>query len=208
MHPCRVVKVGGSLLAWPALGKQLGTWLAAQPPLPNLLVAGGGELADAVRHLDRRCALPPTTAHWMAIRAMEVNALVLSQWLPAAEMFVPHRTCDWQTPPGSRGCWLLLAEHFLRHEEPLLEGTPLPRGWHVTSDSIAARVAEVCQALELVLLKSTLPEQRGAGGSLQDLAQAGLVDPHLPTAAAALPAVRLVNLRAPGFPEILFRGQG
>ncbi len=206
MPPCRVIKVGGSLLEWPALAHRLGTWLAAQPPLPNLIVAGGGELADAVRQLDHRCALPPAAAHWMAIRAMDVNALVLSQLLPAASTRLQVRAWD-RPPPDSHGCWLLMAEHFVRHDDPRSARTPLPCGWQVTSDSIAARLAEACQAQELVLLKSTLPENRRARGSVQDLTQTGLVDPYFATAAAPLGTIRIVNLRAPGFPEITLGGQ-
>ncbi|MCU0960406.1 MAG: hypothetical protein MUF48_09900 [Pirellulaceae bacterium] len=203
MPRCRVVKVGGSLLEWPALGRQLSAWLAAQPALPTLLVAGGGALADAVRQFDRHRTLPPAVAHGMAIRAMEVNALILSQLLPAAQRLT--RLHAWHQSPavGDTSCWILMAEHFLQRDEPHLAGTRLPCGWQVTSDSIAARLAEVCQAQDLVLLKSTLPESRRDAFSLRDLAQAGLVDDHFPTAAASLPSIRVVNLRAPDFPQII-----
>lgn len=203
MTPCRVVKVGGSLLVWPALVRQLEAWLASQPPLPSLLVAGGGELADAVRQLDRRRGLSPPTAHWMAIRAMEVNALVLSQLLSSAPTVVDVHGWGRDTPPDDRSCRVLLAERFLRQDEPHAGGTRLPCGWHVTSDSIAARLAEVCGAQELCLLKSTLPEEPRLPTSLRELAQEGLVDQHLPAAVRSLHTVRVVNLRGAGFPEVV-----
>jgi aspartokinase-like uncharacterized kinase len=202
MRRCRVVKVGGSLLEWPALSRQLSAWLDAQSALPSLFLVGGGALADAVRQLDRCCDLPAAAVHWMAIRAMEVNSLVLRELLSNAHGLASVHAWHEQLPTGDRANEVLMAEHFLQHEEPFLAGDRLPCGWHVTSDSIAARVADVCQARELVLLKSTLPARCNPPLSLRDLAQAGLIDEYFPIAAASLPSIRLVNLRASDFPEI------
>ena len=49
------------------------------------------------------------------------------------------------------------AADWLENEEAQQPGCRLPQGWGVTSDSIAARLAEVLGADELVLLKSMLP---------------------------------------------------
>ncbi len=202
MRPCRVVKVGGSLLEWPALPRQLNAWLAAQMPLPTLLLVGGGALADAVRQLDRRCVLPAAAAHWMAIRAMEVNALILSQLLRTPHLLTSIHAWNARRSAGDPGDGVLLAEHFLRHEEPLLAGERLPRTWHATSDSIAARVARVCQSQELVLLKSTLPARGDVPHSPRDLSRIGLIDEYFPIAATSLATIRIVNLRAPAAREI------
>ena len=61
-----------------------------------------------------------------------------------------------------------------------------------TSDSIAARLAEVLGADEVVLLKSQDPPSQA---SLAELAASGYVDAWFPEAAAGL-SVRLVNLRS------------
>ena len=74
----------------------------------------------------------------------------------------------------------------------------LPCGWEVTSDSIAARLAQAIGANELVLLKSTLPT---GSASRTALAQSGFVDAHFPHAAAGL-TVRAVNLRRLDFAEV------
>jgi hypothetical protein len=87
---------------------------------------------------------------------------------------------------------------FMADEEPSVPGTRLHASWDVTSDSIAARVAEVRGAAELVLLKSTL---RSDLSSLTEWANAGLVDAFFPQAAVKLPRVRLVNLRDGCFAE-------
>src|SRR5262249_29874251 len=69
---------------------------------------------------------------------------------------------------------------------------PLPRRWRVTSDSIAARMATLLGAPEVVLLKSiTIPE----GMSIVEAAHQGIVDLHFPVAARELQHLVGVNLR-------------
>ncbi len=89
-------------------------------------------------------------------------------------------------------------EQFLREVEPRLAAVPLPHTWDVTSDSIAARVAELLGAEELVLLKSGLPSPRG---DLAGWAASDYVDRYFPVAATRLARVRAVNLRLDPPPE-------
>ena len=60
-------------------------------------------------------------------------------------------------PEGKSGTLVFDVTGFMRQIEPRLQGSKLPYGWSVTSDSIAARVAAVLAAGELVLLKPALP---------------------------------------------------
>lgn len=201
-HPCRVVKVGGSLLECPGLWRTLTRWLDEQPALSSLLIVGGGALADQVRQLDRRYGLREDVAHSLAIRAMHVNGFVLSQLVPdSGWMAGYHQWIQHPTMTG-RDRWFFAVEPFLRHEEPELPGVRLPCGWHVTSDSIAARVAAVCQAQELVLLKSTLPAAPGSSVPVAHAASVHLVDDFFPACAGSLPQIRAVNLRDTEFGEI------
>jgi hypothetical protein len=62
----------------------------------------------------------------------------------------------------------------------------------VTSDSIAARIAEIIAADELVLLKSASVAE---GESLAELSRRGFVDPFFRQAAESLSRIRYVNLR-------------
>jgi 5-(aminomethyl)-3-furanmethanol phosphate kinase len=192
----RVVKLGGSLLEWPPLARQLRAWLAAQPPASNVLVVGGGAMVEALRAWDRAHHLPDAAAHWLAVRAMRLSASVVAELLPEARRL--EALCEWRAaPPGALA--ILDAERFLREDSK--RPNPLPETWDVTSDSIAARVATVVAASELALLKSALPT---GGASRQSWADAGFVDAYFPQASAALP-VRCVNLRADSFPEIAIR---
>ena len=93
---------------------------------------------------------------------------------------------------------------WLAEREPRAGGQPLPLGWHVTSDSIAARLAEALGAEELVLLKSGLPTT----GDPTNWAQESFVDGYFSIAAAGLPAIRVVNLRAGADAEVRWRFAG
>lgn len=198
-----VVKVGGSLLRVDGFVDRLDTWLDRLPLRPAALLIGGGCWVEAIREADRRRPLDVAAAHWLCVSAMSLTARLVGQWLPRAtltsdlENVRAHHLSD-----GQR--WILDPEPFLRHTEPSLQGTPLPVGWHVTSDSIAARLAEVIDACELILLKSTLPAHR----SIQAAADQGYVDPHFPRAVRQVKAVRCVDFRRQGFPCVLIQRGG
>jgi aspartokinase-like uncharacterized kinase len=134
-----VVKVGGGLGddALPALCTALGE-LGARHPL--LVVPGGAGFADAVREADRRFGLSAATAHRMAILGMEQFGWLLSELIPGAE-----RSADLDVARAGRARVLLPAG-------VPLEG--LPASWDVTSDSIAAWVADRIGAGRLVLVKA------------------------------------------------------
>jgi aspartokinase-like uncharacterized kinase len=186
--PCCVVKLGGSLFDWPELGERLRLWLQSGGRRQILLVPGGGPTADVIRDFDRRHGLGEERAHWLALRALALNAHFLQALLPRAEV-VPSL-------PESVACWrrgvlpVLDAEAFCRTDE----GRPgcLAHAWSVTSDSVAARVARVAGAGELVLLKSTdLP----AGLGWRQAGQLGLVDPTFAEVVGDGLEVECLNLR-------------
>jgi aspartokinase-like uncharacterized kinase len=182
-----VVKVGGSLLDIPDLGKHLASWLEQLKPA-TLLVPGGGPLVDVLRELDRRHSLGETTSHWLALRAMSINAQILSKLIPNSEI-IHQKSSSWDRWVEGRVA-ILDALEFARHDEE--EPGCLPAQWSVTGDSIAARAAIVLGAGELILLKSVdwdlernydAAEKQG----VIDLSFRKLVKPHIP--------VRLVNFR-------------
>jgi aspartokinase-like uncharacterized kinase len=133
-----VVKVGGGLAAGalPPLCATLGK-LGERHPL--IVVPGGASFADAVRDADRRFRLRAPTAHRMAILGMEQFGLLLSDLIPGAE-----RSAGLTRAGGGRTTVLLPAA---------LPLDALPESWDVTSDSIAAWVADRAGAGRLVLVK-------------------------------------------------------
>lgn len=202
----RVVKVGGSLLWGERLGARLHQWLSAQVPGATIVVVGGGRLADAVRTLDRRFRLTAQAAHEQGVRAMQVNAFVLCQLCPALswlERLLPWASDSRHNGPSAGERRVVLDPlPFILHDEPQLAGPRLPWGWEVTSDSIAARISQVVDARELVLLKSTLPSTASNQLSLINAAEAGYVDSHFPVAAEGLAHIRAINFREQGHPEV------
>ena len=183
----RVLKLGGSLLSDDAWIDGFRRWLSGEEVAENVLVVGGGRLADCVREIDRVSPLDVTEAHWFCIAAMAINGRNVAEQLG---MGMTTATVL-RASPARAEMAVLDVWRFLTEEEPRLAAEPLPAAWDVTSDSIAARVAELLRADELVLLKSCMPthEDRRA------LAEACYVDPYFPRASAALRSVRYVNLR-------------
>jgi aspartokinase-like uncharacterized kinase len=85
----------------------------------------------------------------------------------------------------------------LRQIEPKCAGTRLPANWSVTSDAIAARLAIVLAADDLVLLKSIVPPAARSGTMVDwiaELAALGYVDGSLPMLAAGLSTLRFAVL--------------
>lgn len=186
----RVVKLGGSLLNLPDWAARFRRWLAEQPPAVNILIVGGGRLADAIRDRDREVGLDPSTAHWLAIDAMSSNMAAVRRQLPEA---LPVDRCeDLQAAFAERRLVAFGPRDFLRRIEPQAGGSRLPHSWDATSDSIAARLADVLGAGELVLLKSAPPPPQAA--TLQQIADAGYVDRGFPVFASGIALVRFDDL--------------
>lgn len=187
--PLTVIKVGGSLLSMPNLAQRLDAVIEELGDIRPLIVCGGGEAADVVRRWQPVHGITDEQAHWLALRAMSLNELLLSQLLAGSAVARTRDEID--NPRLSPQLTILNAESFLRHEERNAS-KPLPHDWSVTSDSIAAWAASRLDAEQLVLLKSCdLP----LGISLRQAAERGLVDEVFPDSAAGL-HVTWVNVRA------------
>jgi len=188
----RVIKVGGSLFAWPSLSPSLNEWLASQAPATNILIAGGGPLADAIRQVSQSQSLSDESAHWLCIDAMSITSRLLTNLLPFSERITEfddlrHRITTSVTRPI-----VFDPNEFLRNHESYQPGHILPHNWAATSDSIAARLAEVLPAGELVLLKSADPPTE----QLSLLANLGYVDQNFPFFKNSYFQYKFVNLRS------------
>ena len=188
-----VVKVGGSLLGWPELPGRLTTWLetrrANDPTEEIVLVAGGGTAADWIRSLDRVYGLGEDVAHALAVHALDLTAAVLARLLPRSSVV---DRIDMLTAARESGVTPILAPLNVLNEIERTGNDRLPATWDVTSDTIAARIADHLQARSLVLIKSAAAP---AGCTREGAAKLGLVDPMLPSAARLIPHVEIVNLR-------------
>lgn len=209
--PCRprraslqVAKLGGSLLDAPGWRGRLDHWWAQPAPAIRIVVPGGGAIVDVLRKRHEEQSLPEELSHRLALQAMQLNAQFLWERWPSSRRLdlaelrrlsalrsspsVPHSSTPWVLEP-----WPLLDDPSWLH--PLGE---IPRTWDATSDTLAAWLAGVLAADELVLLKSCLPPE---GASIASAAQCGYVDASFPRFAAILPQVRCVDLSAPGAPS-------
>jgi aspartokinase-like uncharacterized kinase len=190
-----VVKVGGSLYNLPDLGLRLSRWLRVLEADRVVLVPGGGPTADIVRAWHRDHQLGEEAAHWLALHAVSLNArFLLVKLLPFVVLdFLGPEPIVGNPSMASGPLAILDACAFARMDEQRPEH--LPHTWAATSDSLAARVAEVTAARRLLLLKSvSMP------GEIDwiEAARRGIVDEYFPTIAARLPniSIRVVNFRS------------
>lgn len=186
-----VVKVGGSLYDLPDLGPRLRRWLSEEcGDKKVVLVPGGGPLVDAIRRYDQCQGLGEETSHWLALRALTVNAHFLAALLSPSR--VVGEVVEIRHAWKKRELPILNIHEFAHHEENM---GCLPHCWSVTSDALAARVAVVMEAHRLVLLKSTsIPAEL----NWIEAGRRGLVDSFFAEVLSAAPAdlkVQTFNLR-------------
>ena len=160
-----VVKIGGSLLG----SSELERWLQifAQYSDGNvIIVPGGGVFADAVRESQRLSNIGDACAHRLAVLAMDQYGLLLANLNPllataSSELEIAERT--WQ---HRAIVWL--------PSKMIFSDDTISQSWDVTSDSIAAWLADKLGATHLLLIKSERPEDTEL--SLQVVTDNGLVD--------------------------------
>lgn len=192
-----VVKVGGSLLDCDDVWSRLTRWLRRHKEQELILVCGGGDAVDAIRTHDRLTPGEPVVVHWHCVELMRLNALRMLDELRRLPMSVETQLvrCN-DLADRVTGRWMVLDPWQFLQIDDRRHPTPLPESWDVTSDSIAARVAEVCRADGLILLKSALP----AMTTYASCAAAEFVDAYFAEAARNLSRVEVVNLRDDTFP--------
>ncbi len=184
-----VIKCGGSLFDLADLPDRLETVLGDSPSR-SLLICGGGPTANLVRTWDRSFTIGEEPSHWLALRALSFNSHALGEAVDRLEY--AGRPDEFEAI-WTRGAIPVYDSHRFIAEIDETSRTPLPRRWRVTSDSIAARIAELFSARELILLKSTgIPP----GTSSAEAAERGLVDEHFPLAAHSLTRVLWTDLRS------------
>lgn len=175
-----VVKVGGSLYDLADLGRRLDGVLDGLGTRRVLLVPGGGRLAEVIRTLDETHCLGEEASHWLALRALAVNATFLAALLAHRKTrivgTIEEMDTAWRHHP-----LLMLDAHALACADET-DPARLPHTWAVSSDAVALRAASLIRAHRLLLLKSvTLP----AGIGWPEASRRGIVDRFFPQLVAS-----------------------
>ncbi|MEQ1637694.1 MAG: uridylate kinase [Methylococcales bacterium] len=159
----KVIKLGGSLLKNASLLACL-TRIVANPE-PSIIVTGGGAFADQVRLSQQQWQFNDTAAHHMAILAMQQMALLVNALQPDWPLLQPLTDLQQWQDKNRIGLWF--------PDLKLLNEYAIPATWQITSDSLAAWLAGVVGATELIIVKAA---QFSATASLAELVSQGILD--------------------------------
>lgn len=172
-----VVKLGGSLVESGRLGAILD--IVALATQRVVIVPGGGPFADAVRDLQPRLRLADPLCHRLALLAMHQMGLVMAA---KNARLKPCQTLDAMADAHQAGAipvWLPITLQYT--------DDTLPADWTVTSDALAARLAErLGHGASVALVKSCAVTQPT---TLDRLSTQGITDRVFAT------VVRRANLR-------------
>ena len=139
-----VLKVGGSLAEDPTSLRRLCQELSVLAEAYRILIVpGGGEFADTVRKIDKVYGLSNTAPHKMAILAMDQYGLFLSDITPNS--IVCYALDEVGNYAKEKMSIFLPSQHMFRED-------PLEHSWDVTSDTIAAYIADQVDAKKLILV--------------------------------------------------------
>ncbi len=177
-----VAKLGGSLAEKPQREAWLDALAASTRPL--ILVPGGGPFAQAVRAAQSRMGFDDGAAHRMALLAMEQFGAIIEAHSRRFVAASSLREIKAAIAAESIPVW--------RPSELALAAADIPASWDATSDSLAAWLAGLVVASQIVLIKSC---DVNPPVSLGELAAQGVVDPLFPRFAAESGA--LVSIAGP-----------
>jgi aspartokinase-like uncharacterized kinase len=160
-----IIKLGGSLSRSGTLIDCLNAVEKNYQDRAVVIVPGGGGFANQVRLAQQHWQFDDTTAHQMALLAMQQMALLFKGLKPD---FVIADTVVSIQDQLSRKKIVIWSPDISE-----LDSAGIEASWDITSDSLAAWLANALSATELVLIKSAAID---ASLSLLQLAEQHIVD--------------------------------
>jgi aspartokinase-like uncharacterized kinase len=161
-----VVKLGGSL----ACSDHLRDWLRLLANTRSLvIVPGGGPFADQVRQAQQQCGFDDSTAHHMALLAMEQYGAMLCGLQPGLASATSIQQLQAVLARGETPVWMPTAM--------VMADPAIAHSWEVTSDSLAAWLGGRIGAEQLLLVKSLSLDSPSR--SIEELTQSAVVDNRL-----------------------------
>jgi aspartokinase-like uncharacterized kinase len=183
-----IIKLGGSLSRSDALVNCLNAVEKDYQGRAVVIVPGGGAFADQVRLAQQHWQFDDTTAHHMALLAMQQMALMFKGLKPD---FAIADTVAAIHDQLNRKKTVIWSPDIIE-----LDNAGIEASWDITSDSLAAWLAKTLSATELILIKSAAID---ADLSLQQLAEQNIVDKAFcDFVAQAAFKVHIVNARNMG----------
>ncbi len=160
-----IIKLGGSLSRSDALIDCLNAVEKNYRGRAVVIVPGGGAFADQVRLAQQHWRFDDSTAHHMAVLAMQQMALMFKGLKPG---FAIAHTIN-------------TIQHLLNRQKTViwspdiieLDNAGIPASWDISSDSLAAWLTKALSATELILVKSAAID---TNFSLQQLAEQHIID--------------------------------
>lgn len=160
----KVIKLGGSLLNSPV------SMLACLNHIPRLnekivVVCGGGMFADTIRHAQQSYLFNDVVAHEMAILAMQQTALLCQSLNTQYSLCYDIADLSTALLKTNNVIWSPSINN--------INAAKLPATWELSSDSLAAWLADTLGAKALIVVKSC---QIDSSLPLQLLEKQGIID--------------------------------
>jgi len=160
-----IIKLGGSLSRSDTLVNCLNAVEKNYQGRAVVIVPGGGAFADQVRLAQQQWQFDDTTAHHMALLAMQQMALMFKGLKPDFAIADTVAAIHNQLNRKKTVIW---SPDIIELDDAGIEAS-----WDITSDSLAAWLAKTLSAAELVLIKSAAID---VDLSLHQLAEQNIVD--------------------------------
>ena len=133
-----VVKIGGSL--FPDYAIDLADKLKNTE---SLIILGGGEFANLIRKYDEDINFSDETNHWTAIECMDIISKLVNDKVKSTKLAYSIDEANEISDKGFTP--IFVVSEFLKTNDPF------DCSWDVTSDSIAAYVADIFDAKLLIV---------------------------------------------------------